>query len=119
MKKDLYFTVAAAAMLLMAGCISGTSDIKFSPSDPAIARSNAKCVKIGKTTQDELIAIMGSPSSRHTTDDAENLSYRYQKTTDNQFSAPFVNFHDNKQENLELTFTVRNGVVTNIVSKPK
>lgn len=121
MKKYWFFGVLAAAIFMLAGCIVSRSDIDFSPSDPAIAKSNAKCIKVGKTTGEELIAIMGSPSTRHTlADDSEEFCYRYKKTVDSQFSVvPFVHFDDEKEENLELTFTVSNGVVTNVVSKPK
>lgn len=107
------------ALLSLTGCLNSSSNITFNPSDPAIAQSTASRIKPGETTKEQLIALLGTPSSQSTDSNGiETLRYAYEKQSDGSFSFLIVNISDNKKEQLELLYEVKDGVVTNSWRKP-
>jgi len=113
------YLCVGAGLVFLAGCLCIRSDVKYSPSDPSIAKSNAAQIKVGKSTREQLLSLLGTPSHQSTDENGvEILSYMYHKTTDGSFSFLIVDIDDKKQEEMELCFEVKDGIVINSWRKP-
>ncbi len=106
-------SVVILGLCLFAGCISIRSDVSLEPSDPAAASAQARQVRPGKTTVDELVFLLGTPTHRQAdADGVETWSYRYTKNSDGHFALfPFITIKDKKESTLVLQFEVQDGVV--------
>lgn len=106
-------------LLSLAGCLCSSSHVTFNPSDPAIAQSTASQIKLGETTKDQLIALLGTPSSQSVDGKGvETLRYIYEMQKNTSFYFLIVNISDEKKEQLELLYEVKDGIVTNAWRKP-
>jgi len=119
MLKKVFSLCVVAGLFSLAGCLCSSSNVTFNPSDPAIAQSTAAQIKPGETTKQQLLALLGTPSSQSAdSNGVETLRYVYQKNKQSSSWFLVVYISDNKQEQLELLYEVKDGVVTNAWRKP-
>jgi hypothetical protein len=101
-------------MVILVGCISGKTNIKYGPNGPPVGSKTLKQIKVGQTTKAWLISTLGQPSSESKTpDETEVLKYHYVKEVDSSFEiSPFLDFDDEKEEHITFYFELKDGIVT-------
>ena len=101
--------------LIVTGCISAHSNIRYGPTGPPIGGHILRQVKKHSTTRAWLISVLGQPSCEsETSKGTRMLQYHYVKKIDSKFSIdPFLDMDEEKEEHTTLYFEVRNGIVTN------
>jgi hypothetical protein len=101
-------------MVILVGCISGRTNIKYGPNGPPAGSKTLKQIKVGETSKAWLISALGEPSSESKTPEGtEVLKYHYVKEVDSSFEiSPFLDFDDEKEEHITLYFEIKDGIVT-------
>ncbi len=101
--------------LIITGCISAHSDIKYGRNGPPAGRQVLRQIQDGLTSKSWLISLLGEPSEIFgTPDGSQILKYHYLKKVDNSLSIdPFFCVGEKKEERTIFYFEVRDGIVTN------
>jgi hypothetical protein len=99
--------------MLVAGCISGRTDIDYGRCGRAVGHKTLRQVKPDQTTKAWVLATLGEPSSNRTlADGTDVLKYEYTKKIDSSFSiSPVLDLHDKKTEHKRVYFEIKDGVV--------
>jgi len=102
-----------SALLLAIGCVY-TSQRCVATTGAVVEPNRLVLVKPGQTTREELISLLGEPSSVYEKDDVEVLTYKAQR----QESSSTVIFllcskESNTTDSTEYAFELREGVVRN------
>lgn len=101
------------AGVILPGCISGRSDVRYGPKGPAVTGKTLKHVRCGQTSKEWVLGTLGAPTAATATPEGtEVLKYEYTKKTDVDFDfCPFLDFDDKKEERTTVYFEIRDGVV--------
>lgn len=102
------------AALMLTGCISSHSDVKYGSKGPAVGSATLRQVKCGETTKDWLLTVLGEPTrATQTANGSEVLTYEYTKTIDSDVSfCIFFDADDRREERTVYVFELEDGVVT-------
>ncbi|MEN6575269.1 MAG: hypothetical protein ABFD90_02915 [Phycisphaerales bacterium] len=108
----LVLSILAAVMLT--GCISSHSDVKYGSKGPAVGSATLRQVKCGETTKDWLLTVLGEPTrATQTANGSEVLTYEYTKNIESDVSfCIFFDADDRREERTIYVFELENGVVT-------
>ncbi|MBW7990705.1 MAG: hypothetical protein FVQ84_11915 [Planctomycetes bacterium] len=104
------FMLLVLTSLLLAGCVAAQSDVHYS----GIENSQLKQIDCGRTTREELTAIVGEPTEESMTEDGdEYLRYKCTETRDNQFAMfpPPIAIKDKKETEHTIVFKIKDGIV--------
>lgn len=115
MKPDRCGEVALFALLvvtsvLLVGCVATKSDVHYS----GINNSQLRQIERGKTTKDQLLAIVGEPTEETMTEDGtEVLRYKCTEKKDNTFAMfpPPIAIEDKKETEHTIVFKLKDGIV--------
>lgn len=108
----LVLSILAAVMLT--GCISSHSDVKYGSKGPAVGSATLRQVKCGETTKDWLLTVLGEPTrATQTANGSEVLTYEYTKNIESDVSfCIFFDADDRREERTIYVFELENGIVT-------
>ncbi|MEN6426736.1 MAG: hypothetical protein ABFE13_15360 [Phycisphaerales bacterium] len=113
MKVGILVLSILAAMMLT-GCISSHSDVKYGSKGPAVGSATLRQVKCGETTKDWLLTVLGEPTrATQTANGSEVLTYEYTKNIESDVSfCIFFDADDRREERTIYVFELENGIVT-------
>lgn len=114
MMKAGILALSILVTMVLTGCVSSRSDVKYGGKGPAVGNATLRQVTCGETTKDWLLTVLGAPSrTAQGTNDTEILTYEYTKTVDSEFHFfIFFNSDDRREERTVYVFELENGVVT-------
>ena len=100
--------------LVVTGCISGRSDVRYGPKGPPVGHETIRQIKAGETSKEWVLGTFGAPTSETATPEGtEILKYVYTKDVDVDFSfCIFFDFDDKREERTVFYFEIKDGVVT-------
>jgi hypothetical protein len=100
--------------LVLNGCISGSSDVRYGPKGPAVGHGTLKQIEIGQTSKEWVLGTLGTPTSETATPEGtEVLTYVYTKKVDSDLSVfLFLDFDEKREERTVYYFEIADGVVT-------
>ena len=100
--------------IVLAGCISGRSDVSYGPKGPAVGHETLRQIEVGQTSKEWVLGTLGTPTSETATPEGtEILKYVYTKKVDVDFSfCIFFDFDDKREERTVYYFEIANGIVT-------
>lgn len=101
--------------LVLSGCISGRSDVRYGPEGPAVGHETIRQIEIGQTSKEWVLGTLGTPSSATATPEGtEILKYVYTKKIDSDLDVfLFLDFDENREERTVYYFEIADGVVAN------
>jgi hypothetical protein len=100
----------AVTSILLAGCVATQSDVHYS----GVENSQLRQIEPGRTTRDQLLAIVGEPTEESMTEDgSEILRYRCIEKKDNRFAMfpPPIAIEDKKEIEHTVVFKLKDGIV--------
>jgi len=114
MMKAGMLILSVLATVMLTGCISSHSDVKYGPKGPAVGSATLRQVKCGETTKDWLLTVLGEPTrSTQAADGAEVLAYEYTRNIESDVSfCIFFDADDRREERTVYVFELEDGVVT-------
>lgn len=114
MMKAGILVLSILAAMVLTGCVSSHSDVKYGGKGPAVGNATLRQVTCGETTKDWLLTVLGTPSrTAQGANGTEILTYEYTKTVDSEFHFfIFFNSDDRREERTVYVFELENGVVT-------
>jgi hypothetical protein len=114
MMKAGILVLSILAAMMLTGCISSHSDVKYGSKGPAVGSATLRQVQCGETTKDWLLTVLGEPSrATQGANGSEVLAYEYTKTIDSDVSfCIFFDADDRREERTIYVFELENGVVT-------
>ena len=114
MMKAGMLVLSILAAMVLTGCVSSHSDVKYGGKGPAVGNATLRQVTCGETTKDWLLTVLGAPSrTAQGAHGTEILTYEYTKTVDSEFHFfIFFNSDDRREERTVYVFELENGVVT-------
>jgi len=100
--------------LVLSGCISGSSDVRYGPKGPAVGHETIKQIEIGQTSKEWVLGTFGAPTSETTTPEGtEILKYVYTKKVDSDLDVfLFLDFDEQHEYRTTFYFEIADGVVT-------
>lgn len=100
--------------LVLTGCISGRSDVRYGPKGPAVGAETLRQIQVGSTSKEWVLGTLGEPTSQtQTPEGTEILRYVYTKMVDSDFCVfLLLNFDDKREDCTVLYFEITNGIVT-------
>ena len=100
--------------IVLAGCISGRSDVSYGPKGPAVGHETLRQIKVGQTSKEWVLGTLGTPTSETATPEGtEILKYVYTKKVDSDIDVfLFLEFDDKREERTVYYFDIANGIVT-------
>ena len=104
------FVSLAVTLVLLAGCVATQSDVHYS----GVENSQLRQIESGRTTKDQLLAIVGEPTEESMTEDgSEILRYRCIEKKDNKFAMfpPPIAIEDKKEIEHTVVFKLKDGIV--------
>jgi hypothetical protein len=104
------FVSLAVTLVLLVGCVATQSDVRYSGVD----NSQLRQIKSGRTTKDQLLAIVGEPTEESMTEDgSEILRYKCIEKKDNKFAMfpPPIAIEDKKETEHTVVFKLKDGIV--------
>ncbi len=104
------FVSLAVTLVLLVGCVATQSDVHYSGVD----NSQLRQIKSGRTTKEELLAIVGEPTEESMTEDgSEILRYKCIEKKDNRFAIfpPPIAIEDKKEIEHTVVFKLKDGIV--------
>jgi len=105
----LYMSLVVTSILLV-GCVATKSDVHYS----GVNNSQLKQIERGRTTKDQLVAIVGEPTEQSLTEEGtEILRYKCTEKRDNQFVLfpPPIVIDDKKEIEHTVVFKLKDGIV--------
>jgi hypothetical protein len=101
--------------LILSGCISGRSDVRYGPEGPAAGHETIRQIEIGQTSREWVLGTLGKPTSATMTPDGmEILKYVYTKKVDSDLDVfLFLDFDEKHEYRTTFYFEIADGVVTN------
>ncbi len=114
MMKAGILALSILVTMVLTGCVSSRSDVKYGGKGPAVGNATLRQVTCGETTKDWLLTVLGAPSrTAQGANDTEILTYEYTKTVDSEFHFfIFFSSDDRREERTVYVFELENGVVT-------
>ena len=100
----------AVTSVLLAGCVATQSDVHYS----GVENSQLRQIESGRTTRDQLLAIVGEPTEESMTEDgSEILRYKCIEKKDNRFAMfpPPIAIEDTKEIEHTVVFKLKDGIV--------
>jgi hypothetical protein len=100
----------AVTSVLLVGCIAIESNMHYS----GVENSQLKQIESGRTTKDQLLAIVGEPTEESMTEDGnEILRYKCIEKKDNRFAMfpPPIAIEDKKEIEHTVVFKLKDGIV--------
>ena len=100
----------AVTSILLAGCVATQSDVHYS----GVENSQLRQIESGRTTRDQLLAIVGEPTEESMTEDgSEILRYKCIEKKDNRFAMfpPPIAIEDKKEIEHTVVFKLKDGIV--------
>jgi len=100
----------AVTSVLLAGCVATQSDVHYS----GVENSQLRQIESGRTTRDQLLAIVGEPTEESMTEDgSEILRYKCIEKKDNRFAMfpPPIAIEDKKEIEHTVVFKLKDGIV--------
>ncbi len=104
------FTSLAVTLILLVGCVATESNVHYS----GVENSQLRQIESGRTTKDQLLAIVGEPTEESMTEDgSEILRYRCIEKKDNRFAMfpPPIAIEDKKEIEHIVVFKLKDGIV--------
>jgi len=104
------FAALVVTSALLVGCVVTQSDVHYS----GINNSQLRQIERGKTTKDQLFAIVGEPTEETMTEDGtEILRYKCTEKKDNKFAMfpPPIAIEDKKETEHTIVFKLKDGIV--------
>jgi len=104
------FASLVVTSVLLVGCVVTKSDVHYS----GVENSQFKQIERGRTTKDQLVAIVGEPTEQSLTEEGtEILRYKCTEKRDNQFVMfpPPIVIDDKKEIEHTVVFKLRDGIV--------
>lgn len=104
------FVSLIVTSVLFVGCVATQSDVHYSGVD----NSQLRQIKSGRTTKDQLFAIVGEPTEESMTEDgSEILRYKCIEKKDNKFAMfpPPIAIEDRKEIEHTVVFKLKDGIV--------
>ncbi len=100
--------------LVLTGCISGRSDVRYGPKGPAVGAETLRQIQVGSTSKEWVLGTLGEPTSQtQTPEGTEILRYVYTKMVDSDFCVfLLLNFDDKREDCTVLYFEIADGIVT-------
>jgi len=107
--KIALFVSLAVTSILAVGCVVSNSEVHYT----GVEDEALKQIECGKTTKDQLVAILGEPTEQSQTQEGtEILRYKCTKKQDNEFVMfPIVFVDDEKETKHTVVFEVKDGIV--------
>ena len=101
------------SILPLAGCMVYSSDVSYGEKGKPVSDRTLDQIECGHTTQEWVLATLGEPSRRSTTEKGtEVLEYRYSRKKDNNFVLlPILIVNDEGESVQSLFFEIDDGVV--------
>ena len=99
----------AVTSILLAGCVATQSDVHYS----GVENSQLRQIESGRTTRDQLLAIVGEPTEESMTEDgSEILRYKCIEKKDNRFAMfpPPIAIEDKKEIEHTVVFKLKDGI---------
>ena len=100
----------AVTSVLLVGCVATQSDVHYS----GVENSQLRQIESGRTTRDQLLAIVGEPTEESMTEDgSEILRYKCIEKKDNKFAMfpPPIAIEDKKEIEHTVVFKLKDGIV--------
>ena len=100
----------AVTSVLLVGCIATESNVHYS----GVENSQLKQIESGRTTKDQLLAIVGEPTEESMTEDGnEILRYKCIEKKDNRFAMfpPPIAIEDKREIEHTVVFKLKDGIV--------
>lgn len=104
------FVSLGVTLVLLAGCVATESNVHYS----GVENSQLRQIKSGRTTKDQLLAIVGEPTEESMTEDgSEILRYKCIEKKDNRFAMfpPPIAIEDTKVIEHTVVFKFKDGIV--------
>ncbi len=103
------FASLVVTSVLLVGCVAIESNVH----DSGVENSQLRQIELGRTTKDQLVAIVGEPTEQTMTEDGtEILRYKCTTKKDNQFILfPIVFVDDKKEIEHSVSFEIKDGIV--------
>jgi len=104
------FVSLGMTSVLLAGCVATESNVHYS----GVVNSQLRQIKSGRTTRDQLLAIVGEPTEESMTEDgSEILRYKCIEKKDNRFAMfpPPIAIEDTKEIEHTVVFKLKDGIV--------
>jgi len=104
------FLLLAVTSFLLIGCVASESNVHYT----GVEDETLKKIDCGKTTKDQLIALLGEPSEQQLKEDGtEMLRYKCTKIKDSKFAMfpPPIAIDDKKEIEHTVVFKLRDGIV--------